>query len=129
MNNIATCTILVVACLSWPCFFDSSKICSFSKPQSPESLEIVMIATSSLEVDARSEAYVIKCQQLRQTMVAQEDILPAALASQAQRASPVLLVHCSVRRSVSEMLSVKQKASFTLASSCASGICLSASFV
>ena len=57
MNNIATCTILVVACLSWPCFFDSSKICSFSKPQSPESLEIVMIATSSLEVDARSEAY------------------------------------------------------------------------
>ena len=57
MNDMATCTILVVACLSWPCFFDSNKICSFSKPQSPESLEIVMIATSNLEVDARSDAY------------------------------------------------------------------------
>ena len=56
MNDIATWTILVVACLSCPCFLDNSKICSFSSPQSPESFDIVMIATSNRDVEARSEA-------------------------------------------------------------------------
>ena len=56
MNDIATCTIFVVACLSWPCFFDNSNICSFNKDQSPEFFEMVMMATSNLEVDARSDA-------------------------------------------------------------------------
>ena len=56
MKDMATCTILVVACLSWPCFFDNSSICSFSKGQSSESFDMVMMATSSLEVEARSDA-------------------------------------------------------------------------
>ena len=56
MNDMAACTIFVVACLSWPCFFDSSSICSFNKPQSPVFLDMVMMAISNREVDARSEA-------------------------------------------------------------------------
>ena len=56
MKVMTTCTILVVACLSWPCFFDKSRTCSFNRSQSPESLHIVTMATRSLEVDARSEA-------------------------------------------------------------------------
>ena len=57
IKDMATCTILVVACLSWPCFLDNNKICSFSKGQSLESLDMVMIATRSLDVEARSDAY------------------------------------------------------------------------
>ena len=57
MKDMATCTILVVACLSWPCFFESNKICSFNSPQSPESFDIVIMATSSLDVEARSDAW------------------------------------------------------------------------
>lgn len=56
MNDMATCTILVVACLSWPCFLESSNTCSFNRPQSPESFDIVIMATSNLDVEARSEA-------------------------------------------------------------------------
>jgi len=61
IKDMATCTILVVACFSWPCFFESNSICSFSKAQSLESLDIVMMATSSLEVEARSDAYGESC--------------------------------------------------------------------
>lgn len=57
INDMATCTILVVACLSWPCFFDNNNICSFNRPQSPESFDIVIMAISSLDVDARSDAF------------------------------------------------------------------------
>ena len=46
-----------MACLSWPCFLESSKTCSLSKLQSPESLLIVTIATRSRDVDAKSDAY------------------------------------------------------------------------
>ena len=56
MKDMATWTILVVACFSWPCFFDKRRICSFKSGQSLESFDIVMIATSNLDVDARSEA-------------------------------------------------------------------------
>jgi hypothetical protein len=49
-------TILVVACLSCPCFFDSSRTCSFIKFQSFARLAIVTMATMIREVDARSEA-------------------------------------------------------------------------
>lgn len=56
-------------------------------------------------------------------------VLPAVSASQAPIASLLLLGHCSVARYVSEKFSVKQRAINTLASSSASGICLSASFV
>ena len=56
-------------------------------------------------------------------------VSPAALASQALIASLLLLGHCSVARRVSEKSSVKHEAINTLASSSASGICLSASFV
>ena len=56
-NPITTCTIFVVACLSCPCFFDNSKTCSFNKLQSPDSFDIVTIATRILDVDARSDAY------------------------------------------------------------------------
>lgn len=59
IKAIATCTILVVACLSCPCFFERSKTCSLSSGQSPDSLHIVTIATKHLEVEARSEAWSI----------------------------------------------------------------------
>ena len=58
MKDMATWTILVVACLSWPCFLDSNKICSFKRPQSPDSFEIVMMPTSKRDVEARSEAWI-----------------------------------------------------------------------
>jgi len=54
---MTTCTILVIACLSCPCFFESSRTCSFNRLQSPESLLIVTIATRIRDVDARSEAW------------------------------------------------------------------------
>ena len=57
IKDMATCTILVVACLSWPCFFESNKTCSLSKLQSPEFFDIVMMATNSREVEARSDAF------------------------------------------------------------------------
>ena len=56
MNDMATCTILVVACLSWPCFLESNNTCSSNRPQSPESFDIVIMATSNLDVEARSDA-------------------------------------------------------------------------
>ena len=46
-----------MACLSWPCFLESSRICSLSKLQSPESLLIVTIAMRIRDVDARSDAF------------------------------------------------------------------------
>lgn len=54
---MTTCTIFVVACLSWPCFFDNSRTWSFNRLQSPASLQIVTIVTRILEVVARSEAW------------------------------------------------------------------------
>ena len=54
-NPMTTCTILVMACLSCPCFFDNSSTCSFNEFQSPASLHIVTIATSDRDVEARSE--------------------------------------------------------------------------
>lgn len=56
-NPITTCTIFVIACLSWPCFLESNRTCSFSRLQSPESLLSVTIATRIRDVDARSEAW------------------------------------------------------------------------
>ena len=56
-NDMTTCTIFVVACFNCPCFFESSSTCSFSKSQSPESLQVVTMATNNLEVEARSDAY------------------------------------------------------------------------
>jgi len=53
---ITVCTILVMACLSCPCFFERSSTCSFNRLQSPASLAIVHMATRIREVDARSEA-------------------------------------------------------------------------
>ncbi len=57
-NPMTVCTILVVACFNCPCFFDSSKTCSFIKSQSLAFLAIVTIAMITRDVDARSEAYV-----------------------------------------------------------------------
>jgi hypothetical protein len=54
---ITTCTILVTACLSCPCFFESNRTCSFNKLQSPASFAIVIMATRIRDVDARSEAF------------------------------------------------------------------------
>ena len=56
---MTTCTILVMACLSCPCFLLSSRTCSFSKLQSPESFEMVTMATSRREVEARSDACLV----------------------------------------------------------------------
>jgi hypothetical protein len=56
MKVIATCTIFVMACLSCPCFFERRSNCSLSRPQSPDCLHIVIMLTSSFDVDARSEA-------------------------------------------------------------------------
>lgn len=53
---ITVCTILVVACLSWPCFFDSRRTCSFIRFQSPAFFAIVTMAMMTRFVDARSEA-------------------------------------------------------------------------
>ncbi len=53
---MTTCTILVMACLSCPCFLLSSCTCSFSKFQSPASFPIVTIETSNRDVEGRSEA-------------------------------------------------------------------------
>ena len=47
----------MIACLSWPCFLESSKTCSLSKLQSPESLLIVTTAMRIRDVDARSDAF------------------------------------------------------------------------
>lgn len=77
---IATCTIFVMACLSCPCFFESCRICSSSRFQSPASLQIVMIATSDRDVEARSE----DCIQSQSKLVKDDvsDIeLPVSLAS------------------------------------------------
>ena len=49
-------TILVVACLSCPCFFESRSTCSFMRFQSFAFLAIVTMAMMTREVDARSEA-------------------------------------------------------------------------
>lgn len=54
---ITTCTIVVMACLSCPCFLLSSSTCSFSSAQSPESLQIVTIATITRDVEGRSDAW------------------------------------------------------------------------
>lgn len=53
---MTTWTILVMACLSCPCFLLVNNTCSFSKLQSPESLEIVTMATNRRLVDGRSDA-------------------------------------------------------------------------
>jgi hypothetical protein len=56
-NPITTCTIFVIACLSWPCFFESNSTCSFNKLQSFACLHIVTMATRDLDVEAKSEDY------------------------------------------------------------------------
>jgi hypothetical protein len=53
---ITVCTILVVACLSCPCFLERSRTCSFIKFQSFARLAIVTMAMMIRDVDARSEA-------------------------------------------------------------------------
>ena len=55
-NPMTTCTIFVIACLSWPCFLLSSSTCSFKSDQSPEFLHIVTKPTMRREVEGRSEA-------------------------------------------------------------------------
>jgi hypothetical protein len=49
-------TILVVACFNCPCFFESSRTCSFIRFQSLARLAIVTMEIMIREVDARSEA-------------------------------------------------------------------------
>lgn len=56
---MTVCTILVVACLSCPCFFESRSTCSFKRFQSFAFLAIVTMAMMIREVDARSEAYIV----------------------------------------------------------------------
>lgn len=56
---MTTCTIFVMACLSWPCFFERRRTWSFRRLQSPLSLLIVTMATRTLEVVERSEAYTL----------------------------------------------------------------------
>jgi hypothetical protein len=55
-NSMTFCTILVVACLSCPCFFDSRSTCSFIRLQSFAFFAIVTMAMMTREVEARSEA-------------------------------------------------------------------------
>lgn len=55
-NPMTVCTIRVIACLSWPCFLDSTKVWSLSKLQLPAFLQIVMMAINIRDVEARSEA-------------------------------------------------------------------------
>lgn len=53
---MAVWTILVMACLSWPCFLDRTRTWSFSNVQFPAFLQMVHIAIRVRDVDARSEA-------------------------------------------------------------------------
>ena len=55
-NPMTTWTMFVMACLSWPCFLDSSRTCSLSKLQSLASLQRVTIETKHRDVVARSDA-------------------------------------------------------------------------
>lgn len=52
---ITTWTIFEMACLSCPCFLLSSCTCSFSRLQSPDSFDIVTMATIRRDVEGRSE--------------------------------------------------------------------------
>lgn len=54
---MTTWTILVIACLSWPCFLESRSTCSFNCPHSPFSLHNVTMVTMRRDVEARSEAW------------------------------------------------------------------------
>jgi len=53
---ITVCTILVMACLSWPCFLERTSTWSFIKLQSPAVLHIVTMEINMRDVEARSEA-------------------------------------------------------------------------
>jgi len=91
---ITTCTIFVVACLSWPCFLESNRTCSFKRLQSPDSFAIVTIAMMMREVDARSEA--CNMSGLRFGRVGKpKGSLPVGSASQAREASRLRPGHCS----------------------------------
>ena len=52
---MTTWTILVMACLSCPCFLLNSCTCSFSNDQSLEFFDIVTMATRRRDVDGRSD--------------------------------------------------------------------------
>jgi hypothetical protein len=123
---MATCTIFVIACLSCPCFFESCRICSSSRFQSLASLQIVMIATSDRDVEARSDDYFQS-----QSKLAYGDMFGIALP--VWLASPIL-ISC---RCLSGYLSgaklvkrqVERSVMPTFAISWASGMTLSASLV
>jgi hypothetical protein len=123
---IATCTILVMACLSCPCFFESWRICSSRRFQSPASLQIVMIATKDRDVEARSEDYFQSLSKL--VMDVSDRALPVSLAS------PILIAcRCPSGYLSGPNLAAKQLhrrgVVLTFAISCASGMTLSASLV
>lgn len=54
---ITVCTILVMACLSCPCFFERSRTWSLSRFQSSEFLLIVTIVMSNRDVVGKSLDY------------------------------------------------------------------------
>jgi hypothetical protein len=56
-NFITSCTIRVVACLSWACFLERTSTWSLRRLQSPEFLLMVTMAIRRRDVVARSEAY------------------------------------------------------------------------
>jgi hypothetical protein len=123
---IATCTIFVIACLSCPCFFESCRTCSSSRFQSPASLQIVMIATSDRDVEARSDDY--SRSQSKRVQVGLYD-----MASPVWLASPTLISCRCLSGYLSGDKSVKDQSQrsvmLTFAISCASGMTLSASLV
>lgn len=70
-NFITVCTILVMACLSWPCFFERSRTWSLSRVQSPESLLIVTIVMSNRDAVGKSLDYVITVIRIRHLCVSE----------------------------------------------------------
>lgn len=55
-NFMTVWTMRVTACLSWPCFLESTSTWSLSKLHFPASLQMVHIAMRMRDVEARSDA-------------------------------------------------------------------------
>jgi hypothetical protein len=124
---ITTCTIFVIACLSCPCFFESTRTCSSSRFQSPASLQIVTIATSARDVEARSDDYLRHLDRRHVVRLEMYSFTCLACFSNTNILSMPLWI--SVCRKCQSNGWVRGSTMLTFAISCASGMILSASLV
>ena len=124
---ITTCTIFVIACLSCPCFFESTRTCSSSRFQSPASLQIVITATSARDVEARSDDYLRQLDRRHAVRFEMYSFTCLACFSNTSILSMPLWI--SVCRKCQSNGWVRGSTMLTFAISCASGMILSASLV